>query len=739
MREKRFSFRFKGLFWEERLIWICLFILMSQWVDALVPYWYEETISMTDRMLSVMLFLGLLIPAVPHIRIPIGVALVFWSVFRELSDIGLWIAPDAEHVTWLERMSLYHPYIWLVGLIWLTYEIFMRAVNTGGHILLLMIIQLIVFGILDSFTPVNLWVQVAWIMAASLLWLIALHFRNVRLQYPAKWKRSKRYALQMIVSAVVLVSLIITTGVSVPGLEPVLTDPYTSWIESGKLGAGPGGNGQGHGGTGSLSGYSMNDKGLGGGFEMNFMPVMTVQSDYRGYWRGETKSTYLGDGWADYNKMNLTEHVLPDTPVKDGYLRAPDVPTRMVKQSFTMLDDKVYPVLFGMASISSYEQLDVTNEGELLWNVRDDELKYLDNGTRKYPKTYTIISNVLEATPDQMREATQTRKESYESMEWQQYLQLPNFVPDRVKELAVQLTENATNDYDRAMFIETYLRTHFTYTNKPDISKRKSPDFVDSFLFEVQEGYCDYYSSAMAVMMRSIGVPTRWVKGYAPGSRDDIADGLKPQDLLERMADPNAGGTFRVTNADAHSWVEVYLGDYGWVAFEPTPGFSMPRLEPQAEPSAIQNPQELSPDNTAAPLDEEKSLSLPSWVGLAAQIVLALAVLLVLAYLLKRWQAVGFSLRWLRLISRSLSPNQRMIVETELWLSYCRWRGLQRTQDETVREAIERWYHDDSDKRNAANSIVRQFEQAKYGAETMSDQDCSQLKVMIRNFKREMK
>jgi hypothetical protein len=79
-------------------------------------------------------------------------------------------------------------------------------------------------------------------------------------------------------------------------------------------------------------------------------------------------------------------------------------------------------------------------------------------------------------------------------------------------------------------------------------------DVADYFLFDLRQGYCDYYATAMVVLARMAGLPARLVVGYASGTYD-------PENAR-----------YVVTEADAHSWVEVYFSGYGWIEFEPTAG-----------------------------------------------------------------------------------------------------------------------------------------------------------------------
>ena len=84
-------------------------------------------------------------------------------------------------------------------------------------------------------------------------------------------------------------------------------------------------------------------------------------------------------------------------------------------------------------------------------------------------------------------------------------------------------------------------------------------DYVDQFLFDTKRGYCDNFSTSMVVMLRSIDIPARWVKGFAPGE-------YRLNDEGERV--------YQITNNEAHSWVEAYIPGIGWMPFEPTIGFS---------------------------------------------------------------------------------------------------------------------------------------------------------------------
>jgi hypothetical protein len=158
------------------------------------------------------------------------------------------------------------------------------------------------------------------------------------------------------------------------------------------------------------------------------------------------------------------------------------------------------------------------------------------------------------------------------------YLALPDTLPQRVHSLALELTATLPTSYERALAIESYLRS-IPYSLGVPIPPRNR-DAVDVYLFDLKQGYCDYSASAMVVLARAAGIPARLVTGFAGGNYEP------------------ARGVWVVTAADAHSWPELYFPGTGWVEFEPTGG--RPGLEylPESQPMA-QSPLEIEPTSTS--------------------------------------------------------------------------------------------------------------------------------------------
>lgn len=190
----------------------------------------------------------------------------------------------------------------------------------------------------------------------------------------------------------------------------------------------------------------------------------------------------------------------------------------------------------------------------------------------KTDEAYAMISFVSLATDDELREAGT----DYNRFITDHYLQLPANLPQRVRDLAENLTQGADNPLDRALAIQSYLRGS-TFEYSLDISAPPAgSDGVDYFLFETKTGYSDYFGSSMTVMLRAVGVPARMAAGYAPGEYDSEAN--------IRI----------IRDSDSHGWVQGYFPDYGWIDFEPTPRW------PEQERKLLSGPGSgLVPDRSA--------------------------------------------------------------------------------------------------------------------------------------------
>lgn len=160
--------------------------------------------------------------------------------------------------------------------------------------------------------------------------------------------------------------------------------------------------------------------------------------------------------------------------------------------------------------------------------------------------SYKVLSDASTPPVDVLR----ADRERYSRADLK-YLQLPPDLDTRIEELTAKITANSRNRYDAAATIESYLQNEFGYTLQ---QKAGGDDPLADFLFNVREGHCEYFATAMAVMLRTQGIATRVVNGFQRGEYNEAAD------------------AYVVRQRNAHSWVEVYFpGEDAWVTFDPTP------------------------------------------------------------------------------------------------------------------------------------------------------------------------
>ncbi len=135
------------------------------------------------------------------------------------------------------------------------------------------------------------------------------------------------------------------------------------------------------------------------------------------------------------------------------------------------------------------------------------------------------------------------------------YLQLPASITPRTIELAETITAGLDTPYDKAVAVTEYLRQNIEYTTSVPRTPRNQ-DPVDWLLFDLKQGFCNYYATAEVVLLRAVGVPARWAVGYGQG---------------QNTADENSPlATYSIRYENSHSWPEVYFPGYGWIEFEPT-------------------------------------------------------------------------------------------------------------------------------------------------------------------------
>ena len=409
--------------------------------------------------------------------------------------------------------------------------------------------------------------------------------------------------------------------------------------------------------------------------DLNDSLVMRVRASAPAMWKGIIFNEYDGVGWNAEENEDAVE--LDGSP---PYYYPTEFrslgPRSTVSQTF-YIEAEQPSVLFA------------AGQPDTIWydgTVSLDEL-----GGVRLPATltegsvYSVVSSRGAASPDELRAVTP--RELPENME--RYLQLPDTVTDRTVELAREITEDAPTQYDKVKAIEGWLAANYRYRLESPVPP-EGQDAVDHFLFDTDVGFCEQFAAATTVMLRSLGIPTRFVAGYLPGDRNPFT------------------GYYEVRNSDAHTWVEVWFPGLGWYEFDPT--FDIPPAEEDLAASI--------------PLAHVIGFIAERFSGLsgAGDVVKVLLVIALIAAL-----GVGGFITWRRLAPRrrSSEPPGR-IAPGPVTRAFRRFeeslaeRGAGRAPPETAAELMARTGGRRDPGRQAA---LRAFERERYGAAPPADDE----------------
>lgn len=347
------------------------------------------------------------------------------------------------------------------------------------------------------------------------------------------------------------------------------------------------------------SGYSPGDYTLGGQVIPADTPVFTARSEAVTYWRGESKAYYDGRGWSNGDANQAVIEVPNPTAEGAGSDRGIDAGRSVFSQD-TIITQEIKMdetaswflenTLFSGGEILSVEVLsifssnssDSVNDSSGIAEAepgtaagRNSSPLMLDPASQRYwieaadshVRSYRVeVRPILHDSFESARIDRLYREAAADGLqiplpeeEKRRYLQLPESMSPRVYELASRITAGTDTDLARARALAEYLRSNYAYDLDGHGKPAEGMDFVEYFLFEHPFGYCDHFSTSMVVMLRMNGIPARWVAGFAPGN-------LTMEDNGEVRSDVRA--------LHAHSWVEAYIPEVGWIAFEPTPGYA---------------------------------------------------------------------------------------------------------------------------------------------------------------------
>lgn len=267
-------------------------------------------------------------------------------------------------------------------------------------------------------------------------------------------------------------------------------------------------------------------------------------------WRGNALANFDGRRWtsAERGAETLTAN-------SDGWIALREKPklgeVRGEILQFTVLQEPMASDALFVAGNVLAVRGNFTGEASGVSHHRNyiyrDSAGSLTNPFHNYVSVrYTGIAQI----PALNRARLETAGSTYPPQISATYLQLPDLDP-RIPELARTATQRASTPYGKAVALETFLKTKYSYTLNLTGNPGKDP--LSHFLFETRAGHCEYFASSLTVMLRTLGIPSREVNGFLPGEFNEL------------------GGDYIVRASDAHSWVEAYFPGNGWIVFDPTP------------------------------------------------------------------------------------------------------------------------------------------------------------------------
>lgn len=672
------------------------YLLLLEWLLPL-PY-ITDTGYIPLFMIATLLFYlvnitqrPLLIVTVKLFVILYGLSVMFFDgQFFEKEWLIIFFKDFVENIVFLATgnllalTDLFRSFLFFVLLAILSYLLFYWTVK-AKRILFFFILTVLFITVIDTFTAYDATMAIIRIFVTGFL-LLGL-VRMYRTMEQSQVKIHSKWLLSRLVMAL----LFIIGGASIfgflaPKFDPQWPDPVPFMKAA---------VGFGEPIIEQKIGYGNNDERLGGGFSQDDTPIFYAKIDKGHYYRGETKNYYSGKGW----EVTTPEELM-------------DLPFPTFEYGVQLVEKQAEISLTGNQLFSHIfypgEVVEVKSPAGMLLSVMVDSftLKGMAyNGNRPVMlEAYSLSYYEPIFSAAKLRGASNEDPDYIRSY----YLQLPDSLPDRVRQLTEEIISEYDNRYDQAKAVERYLASGiFTYETKDVAIPEEDDDYVDQFLFETKKGYCDNFSTAMAVMLRSVGIPTRWVKGFTQGEHLSTEAGISE---------------YVITNAHAHSWVEVYFPGHGWVPFEPTKGFHFSGLFAEEEiaeneldmTEEEQQEQQTEEQEETEPVVEEQEESIQQFIFNMKAIVFGglIIVIVIGIFVFGKKRSIERG----KISAKYIQSVQKQTFESEFesLLSLMERKGFVRKQGETLREFAIRM------ERNFGITemleLVKIYEQYSYGS-----------------------
>jgi transglutaminase-like putative cysteine protease len=364
--------------------------------------------------------------------------------------------------------------------------------------------------------------------------------------------------------------------------------------------------------------------------------VLRVRSQAEGFWRVLAFDRYLGQGWEISRNDKTTTVTRPEWSYQFFLPRSPSLTRKKeVVQTFTVVAElpNLLPALPQARELFfPTPQVAIDPEG----NVRSP-LSLIEG------LTYTVISEV----PYRDRTRLRTAKTNYPTSIHNYYLEVPPAIKEKVRQRTEELLATSpqpiTSVYEKVLFLAQALKQRYSIqADMPFLGEKE--DLVEAFLFKYQGGYPDHFSTALTLMLRSIGIPARLAVGFGPGQFNPFT------------------GLYVVKNTDAWAVTEVFFPAYGWFAFDPIPGHELipPSIEEDQTFSVLQRFWQWVAGWLPSPVTGVLNrifTTIAGWIAVAVSSLLGL-----------------FSRGWVGLFAGLLLAIAAGFLGWLLWNGWCRWR-----------------------------------------------------------------
>ncbi len=356
---------------------------------------------------------------------------------------------------------------------------------------------------------------------AIALFLMAQHHLALaerRSWFHARPQRNSRLLLGGVATIAIIAIIAAVVGPSLPSAQSAGLIDYQEW-------------GEGRGGTGSVQIISPL---VSIGDQLNNpdpTEVFTVRSPEATYWRLVALDNYDGDVWG-----------LEDTTARSGFADPQGGTTKRIVQRFEMgpLGGPFLPAAFQVVDTQFLADEFSIHESATLFQELPDGGSY--DGLR-----YEVISELPYPSDEELARIAAVDPDDFEPL-----LELPDDFPDKVADLARDVTANARTPFEQAIALQDWFRDPDLFTYDTEIEGHDE-NALANFVLEERRGFCEQFAGSYAAMARAIGLPARVAVGFTPGELGN--DGL-----------------YHVTTKNAHAWPEIYFDELGWIRFEPTPG-----------------------------------------------------------------------------------------------------------------------------------------------------------------------